>query len=119
MIAARQVRIHAAQASDFYLRVRSHPIIEHSGGLRFGPYACSYPGCGADLEEQGLEPDSGMWREVNDFGWLRATPSPHWAELPEAERQAAAQAPPQAEAPPPPAEAARGEPGGSSRAVAS
>ena len=116
MIAARQVRIHAAHASDFYLRVRSHPIIEHSSSLRFAPYACSYPGCRADLEGQGLEPDSGMWRQVNDFGWLRATPSPHWSEMPEAERQAPAQAPGEEAAP---AEAASGGADGGSSAAAS
>ncbi|PRW60049.1 tubulin-folding cofactor C-like [Chlorella sorokiniana] len=86
MIAARQVRIHAAHRSDCYLRVRSHPIIEHSSGLRFAPYAPSYEGAAADLAAQGLEPDSGMWQQVNDFGWLRATPSPHWQVLPEGQR---------------------------------
>ena len=82
----QQVRIHAAHRSDFYLRVKSHPIIEHSSGLCFAPYAPSYEGAGADLAAQGLEPDSGMWQQVNDFGWLRATPSPHWQVLPEGQR---------------------------------
>lgn len=80
------MRIHAAHRSDLYLRVRSHPIIEHSSALRFAPYAPSYEGAGADLEAQGLEPDSGMWRQVNDFGWLRATPSPHWEVMPGGQR---------------------------------
>lgn len=80
------MRIHAAHRSDFYLRVKSHPIIEHSSNLRFAPYAPSYEGAGADLAAQGLEPDSGMWQQVNDFGWLRATPSPHWQMLPEGQR---------------------------------
>ena len=89
MIAARQVRIHSAAATDFYLRVRSHPIIEHSAGLRFAPYAPAYPGAQRDLEEQGLAEDgAAMWRQVNDFGWLRATCSPHWTVLPESERAA-------------------------------
>ena len=81
-----QVRIHAARRSDFYLRVRSHPIIEDSSGLRFAPYGPSYEGAAADLAAQGLHPGSGMWAQVNDFGWLRATPSPHWEVLPEGER---------------------------------
>lgn len=37
--------------------------------------------------------------QVNDFGWLRATPSPHWAVLPEAERAAAPAAAAHAAAP--------------------
>lgn len=95
MIAARQVRIHAARRTDFYLRVASHPIIEHSEGVRVSPYTPAYPGAQADLDEQGLGRDeAAMWRQVNDFGWLRATPSPHWAELPEAERLAPPPAPP-------------------------
>lgn len=90
------MRIHAAHRSDFYLRVRSHPIIEHSAGLRFAPYAPAYPGAGADLAAEGLAEDGGMWQRVNDFGWLRATPSPHWAVLEEGERVAPPAAPPAA-----------------------
>lgn len=33
-----QVRIHRAHASDFYLRVRSRPIIEQSESVRFAPF---------------------------------------------------------------------------------
>ena len=94
MIAAQQVRIHAAHASDFYLRVRSHPIIEHSDGVRFAPYACAYAGAERDLEAAGLATDGGMWQRVQDFGWLRATASPHWRLLPEGERAAAGEQPP-------------------------
>eukprot|EP00887_Chlorella_sp_A99_P006717 scaffold3.g6717.t1 len=88
MLASLQVRIHAANGCDLYLRLRSHPIIEHSSGLRFAPYAFSYPGSEEDLAAQGLETDSGRWAEVHDFGWLRATPSPNWNILPEGERAA-------------------------------
>lgn len=80
------MRIHAAHRSDLYLRVRSHPIIEHSSALRFAPYAPAYAGAADDLQDAGLAQDSGLWRQVHDFGWLRATASPHWAELPEGER---------------------------------
>ncbi len=80
------MRIHAARRSDFYLRVRSHPIIEHSSDLCFAPYSPGYEGAAADLAAQGLELDSGLWQQVNDFGWLRATPSPHWQVLPEGQR---------------------------------
>ncbi len=38
MLAAQQVRIHSSSGSDFYLAVRSKPIIEHCNGLRFAPF---------------------------------------------------------------------------------
>lgn len=31
-----------------------------------------------DLAQQGLAEDNGKWAEVQDFGWLRQTPSPNW-----------------------------------------
>ena len=98
MLAARQVRVHTAQRCDLYLRVRSHPVIEHCEGMRVAPYPLSdaaYPGAAGDLAEQQLlliggegkgeeeeEGVCGMWRQVDDFGWLRSTPSPHWCVLP-------------------------------------
>ena len=109
MLAARQVRVHAAQRCDLYLRVRSHPVIEHCEGVRVAPYPLgddAYPGAANDLagqqlllvegegenEQQGeqQEEEGGMWRQVDDFGWLRATPSPHWSVLPAHERLAPA-----------------------------
>lgn len=36
-----QVRIHRTTDTDFYLRVRSKPIIEHSTRVRFAPLAIS------------------------------------------------------------------------------
>ena len=62
------MRIHAAHRCDLYLRVRSHPIIEHSTTLRFAPYAASYGGSEGDLADQGLEPDGGMWSQASDGG---------------------------------------------------
>lgn len=41
-----QIRIHRAVACDFYLRVRSRPIIEHTTGARFAPFNL----IGADVE---------------------------------------------------------------------
>lgn len=98
MLSSHQVRVHRAQACDLYLRVRSHPIIEHSEGLRFAPSAWDYPGQAALLQEAGLgggaggaEGDTGgggQWAAVHDFGWLRAAQSPNWCVLPEEERLA-------------------------------
>ena len=36
----------------------------------------------------GLRADHNEWNHVEDFDWLKATHSPNWAELPEAERKA-------------------------------
>lgn len=90
MLAARQVRVHAARGCDAYLRVGSHPIIEDSSGMRFAPYCPAYSGADDDLEAAGLAADeAALWSQVSDFGWLRSTPSPHWAVLPAGERAAA------------------------------
>jgi len=67
--------------------VRSGPIIEHSRDVRFGPYVPSYSGASAKLEAQGLDGGSDEWSKVQDFGWLRATASPHWRVLNEEERE--------------------------------
>jgi hypothetical protein len=34
-----------------------------------------------------LSEDSGLWQQVDDFGWVKATASPPWRVLPAAERQ--------------------------------
>jgi len=34
---------------------------------RFGPIPMEAP-----------KQDNGMWQQVQDFGWLRSTPSPNW-----------------------------------------
>ncbi|WVZ75035.1 hypothetical protein U9M48_023131 [Paspalum notatum var. saurae] len=86
VMAAHQIRIHEARATDFYLRVRSRPIIEDCSGVRFAPHALSYEGIEEDLRESGLEEETGNWANVDDFKWLRAVQSPNWCLVPEEER---------------------------------
>ncbi|KAH7520587.1 hypothetical protein FEM48_Zijuj08G0160900 [Ziziphus jujuba var. spinosa] len=86
VMASHQIRIHNAKASDFYLRVRSRPIIEDSSSVRFAPYCLSYEGIDRDLKEASLDEETGNWANVDDFRWLRAVQSPNWSVLPEAER---------------------------------
>ncbi|MED6118213.1 hypothetical protein PIB30_000842 [Stylosanthes scabra] len=43
-MASHQIRIHGATRSDFYLRVRSRPIIEDSNGVRLRRTACAMKG---------------------------------------------------------------------------
>ncbi|OMO56127.1 hypothetical protein CCACVL1_26753 [Corchorus capsularis] len=86
VLASHQIRIHLAKKTDFYLRVRSRPIIEDSNDVRFAPYCLDYEGIELDLEKAGLSEESGNWGNVDDFKWLRAVQSPNWFILPENER---------------------------------
>ncbi|XVF61618.1 hypothetical protein PTKIN_Ptkin08bG0145200 [Pterospermum kingtungense] len=86
VLASHQIRIHLAKRCDFYLRVRSRPIIEDSNGVRFGPYCLDYEGIEMDLKKAGLSEETGNWGNVDDFKWLRAVQSPNWCVLPENER---------------------------------
>lgn len=86
MLASHQLRIHHAKKTDMYLRVRSRPIVEYTNDIRFAPYAFSYQGIRDDLLAASLYEETGLWEHVDDFRWLRATPSPNWSILPEKER---------------------------------
>ncbi|KAI9169994.1 hypothetical protein LWI28_020807 [Acer negundo] len=86
VLASHQIRIHFAKRSDFYLRVRSRPIIEDSDGVRFANYCLKYEGIEEDLAMAALDEETGNWANVDDFKWLRAMQSPNWSILPEEER---------------------------------
>lgn len=85
-MASHQIRIHNATNSDFYLRVRSRPIIEDSSSVRFAPYCVNYEGIEEDLKDASLGEETGNWENVDDFRWLRAVQSPNWSILAAAER---------------------------------
>ncbi|KAJ7567041.1 hypothetical protein O6H91_02G129500 [Diphasiastrum complanatum] len=86
VLASHQIRIHSASSSDFYLRLRSRPIIEHASKVRFAPYAFHYKGLENDLAEGNLSDETEMWEKVDDFRWLRAVSSPNWSIIPPHER---------------------------------
>ncbi|OWM65637.1 tubulin-folding cofactor C [Punica granatum] len=86
VLASHQIRIHNARGSDFYLRVRSRPIIEDCCRVRFGPYCLRYKGIEEDLREANLLEETGNWSSVDDFKWLKAVQSPNWSVLPEDKR---------------------------------
>ncbi|KAL2652714.1 hypothetical protein R1flu_020842 [Riccia fluitans] len=86
VLASHQIRIHSTKATDFYLRVRSRPIVEYTTNVRFAPYAFSYPGMQEDLVAANLAEETGLWEKVDDFRWLRAVQSPNWTSLPLKER---------------------------------
>jgi len=137
VLAAYQVRIHRCCHTDFYLRVRSKPIIEHTTAVRFAPFCLDLEpaaepgstGSGASssstapdnttasrsstanaaathtsssstsrsrswdaelrelLQRHKLGEESGMFSQVDDFGWIKAVQSPNWSVLPGAERK--------------------------------
>ncbi|TXG61490.1 hypothetical protein EZV62_012853 [Acer yangbiense] len=86
VLASHQIQIHFARRSDFYLRLRSRPIIEDSDGVRFTNYCLKYEGIEEDLAVAMLDEETGNWANVDDFKWLRAMQSPNWSILPEEER---------------------------------
>lgn len=86
MLASHQIRIHSTKNTDFYLRVRSRPIVEHTRDVRFAPYAFHYEGIEKQLEACNLREETGLWESVDDFRWLRSVQSPNWSVLPQSER---------------------------------
>jgi hypothetical protein len=99
---ARAARCPLTHAS-LLQRVRSRPIIEDTTRARFAPYAFAFDGGAALLTAAGLSLDAqneasaaatdadacaDAWCQVDDFAWLRATPSPNWRVLPAEERAA-------------------------------
>lgn len=86
MLASHQIRIHSTTATDFYLRVRSRPIVEYTKGIRFAPYAFHYSGIEKDLQAANLMEETDLWESVDDFRWLRAVQSPNWSVLPSDQR---------------------------------
>jgi hypothetical protein len=86
MLASHQIRIHSTTATDFYLRVRSRPIVEYTKGVRFAPYTFHYSGIEKDLQAANLMEETGLWESVDDFRWLRAVQSPNWSVLPSDQR---------------------------------
>jgi len=91
-VAARQLRAHGARRTRFHARVASRPVVEDSREVAFAPrVALEDAHAAADdalLRKHGLDVENGLWREVDDFLWLRASQSPHWRALEEDARDA-------------------------------
>ncbi|EPQ67277.1 Bgt-1621 [Blumeria graminis f. sp. tritici] len=79
LLASRQVRVHECHNVKIYLHSTSRPIIEDCRSIQFAPI----PQC---LTTSTLEEVTNQWDQVDDFKWLRSTPSPNWSVLPEEER---------------------------------
>ena len=89
-VAARQ-RLRALRQlrTRFHARVASRPVVEDSRDLAFAHVATALEDARTRrridelLRKHGLDVENGLWREVDDFLWLRASQSPHWRELEE------------------------------------
>ena len=74
--------MHDCVDVDVYLCVGSRPVVERCRGVRVAPA----PKVLEVEAEQGGTATPNMWNQVDDFDWLREEQSPHWSEIPLAER---------------------------------
>ncbi|TPX72740.1 hypothetical protein SpCBS45565_g00175 [Spizellomyces sp. 'palustris'] len=96
VLACRQFRMHNTMRADVFLHIPSHPIIEDCDKIRFAPYPAedlsSFLTASsmsdlfrmADLE---YAQKGNHFDKVEDFKWLKRTPSPHWTVLAENEHR--------------------------------
>ncbi|KIM24977.1 hypothetical protein M408DRAFT_225726 [Serendipita vermifera MAFF 305830] len=76
-ISCHQFRIHTSTRINAYLRISSTPVIEKCTKMLFAPY--TIPLAPSSVENQ----TENQFANVQDFSWIRATPSPNWALLTE------------------------------------
>ncbi|RNF24875.1 tubulin-specific chaperone C [Trypanosoma conorhini] len=97
-VACHQLRLKNCTDVDVYVWCASTPIIECCSGMRFGPYSCwtgllqsrveghayaTHEEWVGGLGEQRVEERTkNAYQTVDDFQWLKKTPSPHWSVLP-------------------------------------
>lgn len=97
LVETGQLRLHDCKDVDVYLVCASRPIIEHSTGIRFAPLPGAYPPHPQHLfkappsststsRDGPAQARTNKWDQVDDFNWLKQTPSPNWTVIPEAER---------------------------------
>ncbi|OQR95651.1 tubulin-specific chaperone C [Thraustotheca clavata] len=84
-VACRQLRVHHSHQTNFFLRIKSHPIIEDCTKLGFAPYSMNYEGLDVQLKSADMETTTTLWSQVHDFKWHRAQQSPNWRLLSEEE----------------------------------
>ncbi|KND01704.1 uncharacterized protein SPPG_03499 [Spizellomyces punctatus DAOM BR117] len=96
VLACRQFRMHHTMHADVFLHIPSHPIIEDCDKIRFAPYPAedlssllTTSSMSRLFEMADLEytPEVNRFDKVEDFKWLKRTPSPHWGVLAENERR--------------------------------
>jgi hypothetical protein len=90
-----QLRLHNSRDVTVYLKCKGRPIIEDSAGIKVAPlperYAYRRPAASSATIPETVptaEPLENKWDHVDDFNWLKQTPSPNWRVLREDERVA-------------------------------
>ncbi|SCM23057.1 tubulin binding cofactor c, putative [Plasmodium chabaudi adami] len=77
---SKQIRIHNAVNTNFYINSMSSPIIESSEKLAFSPYNLNFDELPKLLEKINISRNSNKWKEVLDFSWQNAQdPSPNFS----------------------------------------
>ena len=84
------MRIHRSIDTDFHLRVKSKPIVEHTSRVRFSPLSLALMSSESSsgdpreaqvrslMQQHKLGEETGMYAQVEDFGWIKASHSPNW-----------------------------------------
>ncbi|KAJ3118506.1 hypothetical protein HK098_005913 [Nowakowskiella sp. JEL0407] len=75
--------MHNSKDSKIFLLVNSDPIIEGCDRLRIGDYTVSAKLFNRNLSDlikaANLSTETNLFRNIQDFNWLRAEQSPHWS----------------------------------------
>ncbi|ERF73266.1 hypothetical protein EPUS_03098 [Endocarpon pusillum Z07020] len=103
VVTCRQFRMHECKNVDVYLSCSSRPIIEDCSGIGFAQLPDTYRIPSAtpppneplkDTTNTAPNPTSDvaapskpaspadLWSQIDDFKWLKSTPSPNWSLLP-------------------------------------
>ncbi|KAJ2157047.1 hypothetical protein GGF46_004778, partial [Coemansia sp. RSA 552] len=79
VLGVRQLRFEGCHGVDVFAYCTSHPIIEHSAGMRFAlpPSVLT--------QDRVLAEMPNMYDQVSDFNWLKRQHSPNWSLLPAAD----------------------------------
>jgi len=77
-ISSQQVRIHWSEECDFYLEVKSKPIIENSTKLRFSPLQQTNQNekqKETESTDNNKNESNNQWDKIEDFNWLKSNQS--------------------------------------------
>lgn len=85
-----QIRLHDSEDVDFYVYTTSRLIIEDCTRLKFHQLQYEYPELQKDLELANLNKGTNLWKEVQDFKWIKKEKSPNFELVYDGKEQAPA-----------------------------